>query len=284
MKENLKHRIKNIELFKFIIILLFTIHYALCTVFAQDGKAIFNRDCIACHTIGEGKKVGPDLKDITKRRDINWLSKFINNSQDLIASGNPEAKKVFEENNKIPMPPHEFTKAEIISLLNYINNPNPTTEAAKNTIPLFTPNPETGENLFTGQIRLEHKGPACISCHNVKYAGVAPGGTFARDLSTSYAEEIVDSMISKLPAMRCSFKNHEVTFTEKSHLESFLKVVKENQYYTYPNQSDSFLFLWGTIVSVFLLLIRKAFWKQRRIKYLLDEIFNRNTIKQQNES
>ena len=256
--------------------LLFTFYFLLLafSLFGQDGKDIFNRECMACHTIGEGKKVGPDLKGVTKKRDINWLSKFINKSSDLIASGDPEATKIFTEFNNIPMPPHEFTKAEIIALVNYIDNPNPTTETAKNASPLFTPNPEIGKALFTGKLRMEHNGPSCISCHNVKYDEVSAGGNFAKDLSYSYTEEIVDSMISTLPAMRCSFRNHEVTFTEKSHLESFLKTVKENQCYVYSNQSDSFLLLWGTIASMIILLLRKIFWKQKKIKELLKEINN----------
>jgi mono/diheme cytochrome c family protein len=276
MKDNLKYRIRNLELIRILIVLLFTIHYSLFTAFGQDGKAIFTRECIACHNIGGGKKVGPDLQGVTKKRDINWLSKFINNSQEFIASGDPEAKKIFEEFNKIPMPSHEFTKAEITALVNYINNPNQSTEALKKTPPLFSPNAETGKRLFTGKIKLEHNGPSCITCHNVKYEGVSSGGTFAKDLSSSYSEEIVDSMIASLPAMRCSFKNHEVTFTEKSHLEAFLKSVKENQFYAYPNQSDSFLILWGTIVAFTLLLIRKVLWKQKKFKDLVDEMYNRN--------
>lgn len=33
------------------------------------GDQTFNKICIACHTVGEGIRVGPDLKDVHKRRD-----------------------------------------------------------------------------------------------------------------------------------------------------------------------------------------------------------------------
>src|ERR1035438_6287324 len=91
--------------------------------YALDGKTIFNRECIACHGIGTGRKVGPDLEGLSKRRSIDWIFKFINNSAQLIASGDPQAKKVFEEFGKMPMPPHSFTQAEIASIVDYINNP-----------------------------------------------------------------------------------------------------------------------------------------------------------------
>ena len=37
-------------------------------VLAQDGEQLFQQ-CKACHTIGQGKLLGPDLMDISKRQD-----------------------------------------------------------------------------------------------------------------------------------------------------------------------------------------------------------------------
>jgi len=39
----------------------------------EAGKQIFERTCLACHSIGQGPRVGPDLKDINKRREHDWL-------------------------------------------------------------------------------------------------------------------------------------------------------------------------------------------------------------------
>ena len=91
--------------------------------FGQSAEAEANfAVCKACHTIGGGKLVGPDLKGVTDRRDEAWLIKFIQNSTELIQSGDADARQVFEENNNIPMPPNNLTDAQVKDLLLYINS------------------------------------------------------------------------------------------------------------------------------------------------------------------
>jgi len=97
----------------------------LCTnlSFGQTAEAEANfAVCKACHTIGGGKLVGPDLQGVTERHDEEWLIKFIQNSQELINAGDPAAVKVFEEYNKIPMPPNNLTPDQVRDLLLYIEN------------------------------------------------------------------------------------------------------------------------------------------------------------------
>jgi cytochrome c2 len=57
-----------------------------------EGQRIFGTICNACHTIGEGVKVGPDLKDVTVRRDRAWLKRFISDPAAVRGSGDPIAK------------------------------------------------------------------------------------------------------------------------------------------------------------------------------------------------
>lgn len=78
--------------------------------------------CKACHTIGGGRLVGPDLKGITEKFPEQWLIKFIQNSQALVKSGDKEAVKVFNEYNKFPMPSHNLTDAQVKDILLYIKN------------------------------------------------------------------------------------------------------------------------------------------------------------------
>ncbi|PLX07639.1 MAG: cytochrome C [Marinilabiliales bacterium] len=78
--------------------------------------------CKACHTIGGGRLVGPDLKGVNERHDEDWLIKFIQNSTQMIESGDPAAVKIFEEYNKIPMPPNNLTADQIRGVLKYIAN------------------------------------------------------------------------------------------------------------------------------------------------------------------
>lgn len=95
---------------------------------ADDPKQLF-QVCAACHTIGKGKLIGPDLVGVTERLDRAWLIRFIRNSQEVIQSGDPYAVKLFEEYNKIPMPPVDYTDEQINILLDYIENYDPEKEA-----------------------------------------------------------------------------------------------------------------------------------------------------------
>jgi mono/diheme cytochrome c family protein len=41
----------------------------------QDAETFYKQNCAACHTIGGGKLLGPDLKGVTKARSTNgWKS------------------------------------------------------------------------------------------------------------------------------------------------------------------------------------------------------------------
>lgn len=96
---------------------------------APDAAKLY-QVCSACHQIGKGRLVGPDLKGVTERRDREWLIRFIRNSQEVIQSGDAYAVKLFEEYNKIPMPPNNLTDEEINAILDYIENYDPEKAAA----------------------------------------------------------------------------------------------------------------------------------------------------------
>jgi hypothetical protein len=111
-------RIKRFLLSGFFTLLIFTNLSFSQTAEAETNFAV----CKACHTIGGGKLVGPDLLGVTERHDEAWLIKFIQNSQELINAGDPAAVKIFEEYNRIPMPPNNLTPDQIRDLLLYIEN------------------------------------------------------------------------------------------------------------------------------------------------------------------
>ena len=87
---------------------------------AEDEKNF--QVCKACHTIGGGKLVGPDLQGVSEKRDEAWLIKFIQNSQAMVQAGDEEAVKVFNDNNKIPMPVNDLTHDQVRGVLLYISN------------------------------------------------------------------------------------------------------------------------------------------------------------------
>ena len=87
------------------------------------GEKLFKANCAACHSVGDNKVVGPGLKGINDKRSAEWLEKWITNSAALIASGDADAVAIFEEYNKVPMPPQPVNADEIKAILAYIKNP-----------------------------------------------------------------------------------------------------------------------------------------------------------------
>lgn len=103
------------------IILTIVVAFTSTVIYAQaNGEKLFKTVCSACHTVGKGKVVGPDLKNVHTKYDEKWLISFIKSSQTMIKKGDPKAVKVFNENNKIPMPDNKYTDAEIKDIIAYI--------------------------------------------------------------------------------------------------------------------------------------------------------------------
>ncbi|MFN8417146.1 MAG: cytochrome c [Cytophagaceae bacterium] len=105
------------------LLLLLALFSGFFTSFGQEvneGEKLFKTNCKSCHSIGKGKVVGPDLKDVANRRSEEWLIKFIKNPGDMIAS-DADAKKLFEEYDPVIMPNHSaLTDQEIGSILTFI--------------------------------------------------------------------------------------------------------------------------------------------------------------------
>ncbi len=87
---------------------------------AFDAAAHFEKTCAVCHSIGKGDDIGPDLKDVTKRRKKEWLHAWIKSSQALIQKGDPAAVELFNKFNKMRMADQDLKPEEIDALLSYI--------------------------------------------------------------------------------------------------------------------------------------------------------------------
>ena len=85
----------------------------------EMGHAFFTAKCMACHTVGGGRLVGPDLIDVIQRRERDWLMSWI---EDPIGMGqnDPIGQQLLVEWNNVPMPPPGLTETEIGQILEYI--------------------------------------------------------------------------------------------------------------------------------------------------------------------
>jgi mono/diheme cytochrome c family protein len=62
---------------------------------SEETVAFFRQNCTSCHTIGGGALAGPDLKDVTKRRDRAELVRFVTDPKAAIDAGDEYLKKLF---------------------------------------------------------------------------------------------------------------------------------------------------------------------------------------------
>ena len=98
---------------------------------AAAGKALFNANCAACHKL-DAKMTGPALRGVAERRDRAWLGKWIKDSKALIASGDADAVKVFEENNKVAMTAFpQLSDADVDNIIAYTSEPLPIPDVKK---------------------------------------------------------------------------------------------------------------------------------------------------------
>ncbi len=87
---------------------------------AVKGKQEFETKCLACHSIGGGKKLGPDLLGVTKRRSDDWLTKWLKSPEKMLTS-DADAKAMLKEFNGIAMPNQNLTDAEIQQYVKYLH-------------------------------------------------------------------------------------------------------------------------------------------------------------------
>ncbi len=159
---------------------------------AQDAADFFRQNCMNCHTIGGGRITGPDLKNVTQRKDRQWLVKFLQDPKATIDSGDPYAQKLQSEARGVVMPTVAGMSPERAQLL--LDMIEAESKLAKSqfaglqisTRP-FTPQEiAEGRALFAGDTKLAGGGPACISCHTMRGLPGLSGGRLGPDLTLVY--------------------------------------------------------------------------------------------------
>jgi protein SCO1 len=68
------------------------------------GQYLFATRCAACHTIGHGVFIGPDLLGVTNMRDRTWLARFIQRPDQMLADKDPLATSLFKQYKEVRMP------------------------------------------------------------------------------------------------------------------------------------------------------------------------------------
>ena len=85
-----------------------------------QGEYLFSSRCGACHTIGQGDKMGPDLAGVTLRRDRAWLARYVAEPDKMLAEGDPIATALFEKYKNARMPNLRLGSADVVAVLSYL--------------------------------------------------------------------------------------------------------------------------------------------------------------------
>ena len=85
----------------------------------SSGEKLFKGNCTVCHAVNE-QVVGPALRDIHKRRPLDWIYAFVKNSQKVIKSGDEYAVELYNKFNQTEMTSFDFSDEEILSIVAYL--------------------------------------------------------------------------------------------------------------------------------------------------------------------
>jgi mono/diheme cytochrome c family protein len=241
---------------------------------AQDAALYFRQNCAACHTVGGGRLTGPDLKDVTGRRDRAWLAQFIAAPQRVIDSGDPYAARLLQDARGVVMPALPTLNAPLIdALLNLLDAESklPRSQfagALVSTRPFTQADVAAGRAIFTGRQRLAAGGPSCISCHTVRRIGGLGGGQLAPDLTRVFerlqGRQGVTAWLAApaTPTMRSLFGASALTPAEIDPLVAYFESTAREGGQDNRSGLTAFALLGFGLAAVCLVVMDSA-WKHR---------------------
>jgi protein SCO1/2 len=86
----------------------------------DPGQYLFATHCVACHSVGQGDKIGPDLAGITEKRSHAWLARFIAEPDKLVDAKDPTALALFERYKRVRMPNLRLASADVEILIDFL--------------------------------------------------------------------------------------------------------------------------------------------------------------------
>ncbi|WP_045224150.1 SCO family protein [Methyloterricola oryzae] len=86
------------------------------------GEKLFYPRCSNCHSVStaEADDIGPGLAGITKKRDRNWLKRWLKEPDKLIAKKDKTALAIYKAYKQIPMPNFRLTDQQAEDLVQYL--------------------------------------------------------------------------------------------------------------------------------------------------------------------
>jgi len=156
------------------------------------GKKVFREICITCHTVGAGDRTGPDLKDVHKRRDHDWLVRWLKDPMGMQKT-DPVGKELLAKFNNVPMPPFPLDDAQRDGVLEFL--------AAASDDPELLVSDEPFQTLY-GDDMEKAKGiffARCAGCHGTLRAGATGPNIQPARTRTLGTAKIKETLTNGLP-------------------------------------------------------------------------------------
>ncbi len=197
---------------------------------------LFGTRCTACHNIGEGRKVGPDLLGVTDRRKPEWIRTFLTSPGKVLDSGDPIAAQLLKDAFGVRMPEQDLKPEQITQLLEFFSlctkkggcKPGP---AIKLGIDGSEGEVQFGRDLALGLQRLSGGGPACTECHHFRGVPLLGGGNVGPDLTTSWGRlhdaGWADALLAS-PLEKKVYQGKELSDAEKFALRAYFATLSKD--------------------------------------------------------
>lgn len=285
------------------LLLLFALFGANLRAVESGAEAFQDGVCNACHTIGGGRLVGPDLAGINQRRSRDWLVDFIRSPQSVIQNGDPNAVALLDEYNGILMPDAPISEDEILAILSYIAARSTDTASAESSpaienVPVSAVLPATsdeppshieedaeeqialGQALFQGEVRFENGGPTCNACHDIADDAVIGGGILARELTDVFIRmggPGVQAILGRppFPVMEAAYADQPLTEQEKTALVAVLRRAAESSARHMPRDYGLGLFTSGVAGALLVFGFCSVIWRHRKKGSVNQSIYDR---------
>lgn len=265
---------------------------------SSAGGQIFSSRCVACHTVGKGDTVGPDLQGVTERREIEWLKNFIQYPSKMIQEKDPIAAELLAK-YKIPMIDMGLTDEEVRQVIEYLQNPDKSSTPAASTgssaaegtaIPAEEETKASktvsqseiikGAALFQGKQRFLKRGVSCNACHDVRNQSVIGGASLAKELTDAYARLGKTALTAILknppfPVMKAAYQNKPLTEDEISALIAFLEKTAQEEGNQFSGNYHSRMLFFGIGGLVVFFGVCFAAGTRRKKKSVHQSIYDR---------
>ena len=204
---------------------------------AADGAALFEANCAPCHSIGEGPKAGPDLKNVIAKRGKEGT---------FLAIVDPAAARLAPT-----MPNLALSQADAEAIVSYLDSaPETVARASTPSAPEVEPQPadvQRGRELFDGRQRFAKGGPSCNACHDVNSDAVAGGGILASELTLVFSRmgaKGLHSMLAKspFPVMQAAYGDRQLSEQEIGALIAFFQQAAKDQAGQMPRDTRGKMF------------------------------------------